>query len=112
MENNPTQIKELQQLFGKTIDGAFYSDSKIFLFLNGNLFALFRSDYDYDCELVSSEYKLEPNTYNFREYQRMGLISKEEADNIMISFQEKQKNEIRNAEIKRLKELKEKYPEI
>ncbi len=96
------QIKEENELVGKTIDKQGYADNTFALFFNDNTFAIFRGcGWDErDVELMGEDYNLEPNTSNCYDLKDIGVINEAECKKVWDDYNAKEK--IKNEEKERL----------
>jgi hypothetical protein len=109
-----TQILESYRLIDKTIKRTAYIDNHFFLFFTDDTFCVFKGTCweEGDVELMNEKYDITLNPYNVEELFVLGIITSEEAKNFKYKLQEKRTEEARLNEIKQLKELKAKYPDL
>jgi len=107
------QIKEAQELVGKTIVRTAYTENKFFLFFE-NHFAIFSGcGYgDYDVELSDEDYDITPSKYNIYHLFQAGFVSEDEYNSKRAFYERQNKRQERGKEIKLLHELKTKYPKV
>ncbi len=108
------QLFEDQDLTGKTIKKAeFIQDDKFFLLFDQSFCILKCVGWDDRVmEIDNEDYSLTPNAYNCKELFQLGLIDEKTKNEIVKAYQNKNDNLIKEKELKKLAELRKKYPDL
>jgi len=105
------QIIEEKALIGKTILNTGYSDNTFMLYLSDDSFAIFRGcGWDSnDVELMDEKFPLNPTVSNAYELHDLGVITKEEVENVYSDYKEKIRKKKEEREKEEYERLKSKY---
>lgn len=107
------QIKNMEEIAGKTIARTAYSDNNLFFFFTDNTFTIARGCgwEEKDVEISDDDYDLNPNDYNLYELFEIGILTEKEYDNLReVKVKRNQEKQMQN-ELAKLDELKIKYPD-
>ena len=109
---NLTQIFNEDDLIGKTITKVIDEDSLILMFENDEFAVIHSYDGSENVYVDSSAMTLTHTGYNHHTLFEMGLMTKEQIDEIANKRKEQSEAQAREAELQQLARLRAKYPEL
>ena len=107
------QIKNMEEIAGKTIDRTAYSDNNLFFFFTDGTFTIARGCgwEERDVEISDDEYDLEPNNHNLYELFEIGILNEKQYENLREEKEKRNQEKQTQNELAKLDELKRKYPD-
>ena len=110
------QLFNLEEIIGLTIEKSIFipDDNKLVLKFNENKFIVFHATNWGDAEInISNEdFCLTPNAYNCDYLLKLGIITDEQCKKIIKDYQDENDRLVREKELKKLNELKQKYQNV
>ena len=109
------QIFEIEEIVGMTVEKIVeISDSKLAIKFK-DCFVVLEADYcagESELNVMLQDFNLNPDAWNCNYLLELGVISEAECNKVMSDFHAKNDRLKRENEIKKLNELKSKYPDF
>ena len=106
-----TQIKEQDELTGKTIQRVAYTDNRLFFFFTDNTFCISRGCgwESRDVEIMDETYDTKPNDWNLDELKEVGILDEQTFNRLKFERQNRRDAIQKQKDLEKLEELKRKY---
>ena len=106
-----TQIKEQDELTGKTIQRVAYTDNHLFFFFTDNTFCISRGCgwESRDVEIMYETYDTKPSDWNLEELKEVGILDEQTFNRLKFERQNRRGAIQKQKDLEKLEELKRKY---